>query len=148
MPISVCADGLLVMKNGVVLYEYLVEGIPVWKTHGINSASKVFTGCVAAILADQGKLSWDKPLHEYASQLKGTGEALRNLNKISKGCALIPACVPDWALGSQGTFLCVTWHPRIKLCMYPGMPHYALTLCWLQSVPLWGMQHRQACLQT
>ena len=71
-----CADGVLVMHNGKVVYEYLLEGVPVWRTHGINSASKVFTGCVAAILADQGKLAWDKPLHGYAPQLKGTGKAL------------------------------------------------------------------------
>ena len=75
------ADGLLVMQNGTVLYEFLVEGVPAWRTHGINSASKVFTGCVAAILADQGKLSWDQPLHEYAPQLKGTGETPRSLQK-------------------------------------------------------------------
>lgn len=72
-----CADGLLVMHNGKVVHEYLLEGVPTWRTHGINSASKVFTGCVAAILADQGKLSWDKPLHQYALQLKGTGEPLQ-----------------------------------------------------------------------
>ena len=72
------------MQNGKILYEYLVEGIPSWRTHGINSASKVFTGCVAAILADQGKLSWDQPLHDYAPQLKGTGKALRNLNRHQK----------------------------------------------------------------
>lgn len=69
------ADGLLVMHKGKVVYEYLVEGIPAWRPHSLNSASKVFTGCVAAILADQGKLTWDRPLHEYAPQLKGTGDA-------------------------------------------------------------------------
>lgn len=62
------------MHHGKVVYEYLVDGVPAWQTHGLNSASKVFTGCVAAILADQGKLSWDKPLHDYAPQLKGTGD--------------------------------------------------------------------------
>lgn len=72
------ADGLLVMHEGKVVYEYLLEGVPAWRTHGINSASKVFTGCVAAILADQGKLSWDKPLHEYAPQLKGTGQSWKH----------------------------------------------------------------------
>ncbi len=70
------ADGLLVMHHGKVVYEYLVNGVPAWQTHGLNSASKVFTGCVAAILADQGNLSWDKPLHDYAPQLKGTGDGI------------------------------------------------------------------------
>ena len=75
------ADGLLVMHKGKVVYEYLVEGIPAWRTHSLNSASKVYTGCVAAILADQGKLSWDQPLHEYAPQLKGTGDAAISIRK-------------------------------------------------------------------
>lgn len=67
------ADGLLVMHHGEVVFEHLVDGIPVWKTHSLNSAAKVFTGCVAAILADQGKLNWDIPLDGHVHELKGTG---------------------------------------------------------------------------
>jgi len=67
------------VHRGEVVFEYLVEGVPGWKTHGMNSASKVFTGCVAAILADQGLLSWDMPLHEFAHELKGTGEGFDSL---------------------------------------------------------------------
>ena len=63
------------MHDGKVVFEYLVEGVPAWKTHGINSASKVFTGCVAAVLAEQGKLDWKAPLHQYVKELQGTGDA-------------------------------------------------------------------------
>ena len=73
---SVCnvyADGLLIMHHGKVKFEYLLPGIPQWQTHALNSSSKVFTGCVAAILADQGKLDWQQPLHTYVDELKGTG---------------------------------------------------------------------------
>lgn len=66
-------DGLLVMHNGQVVYEYLIAGVPVWRTHAINSASKVFTGCVAAVLADQGRLDWKAPLQQYVQELEGTG---------------------------------------------------------------------------
>lgn len=63
------------MRKGEVVYEYLLEGVPPWQTHALNSASKVFTGCVAAILADQGLLDWQQPLHMYTEELKGTGAA-------------------------------------------------------------------------
>ena len=62
------------MHNGQVVYEYLIPGVPVWRTHAINSASKVFTGCVAAVLADQGRLDWNTPVDQYVTELEGTGE--------------------------------------------------------------------------
>lgn len=71
--VDACPDGLLIMHNGEVKYQYLLEGIPQWQTHALNSASKVFTGCVAAILAEQGLLDWQKPLDTYVDELKGTG---------------------------------------------------------------------------
>lgn len=61
------------MHKGEVKFEYLLRGIPQWQTHALNSASKVFTGCVAAILAEQGMLDWQQPLHTYVPELKGTG---------------------------------------------------------------------------
>ena len=63
------------MHKGKVVFDYLVEGIPAWKTHSLNSASKVFVGCVAAVLADQQKLDWSQPLNKYAPQLKGSGKS-------------------------------------------------------------------------
>ena len=61
------------MHNGQVVFEHLIAGVPVWRTHAINSASKVFTGCVAAVLADQGRLDWTAPLQQYVKELEGTG---------------------------------------------------------------------------
>ncbi len=86
------------MHHGKVVYEYLVDGVPAWQTHALNSGSKVFTGCVAAILADQGKLSWDKPLHDYAPQLKGTGDGTAVVSRPygSDSCCTgvqLPFCV-------------------------------------------------------
>ncbi|DBA86101.1 TPA: hypothetical protein ACH3X1_005621 [Trebouxia sp. C0004] len=61
------------MHHGKVVYEYLVDGVPAWADARPQLCLQGVTGSVAAILADQGKLSWDKSLHNYAPQLKGTG---------------------------------------------------------------------------
>lgn len=93
---SVCnvhADGLLIMHQGKVKFEYLLPGIPQWQTHALNSASKVFTGCVAAILADQGELDWQRPLHTYVDELKGTG-AIRSVVQLRLQC--------NWVCGAIG----------------------------------------------
>jgi CubicO group peptidase (beta-lactamase class C family) len=66
-------DGLLILHKGQVVFEYRHDSFGPRQTHVLNSASKVFTGCVAAILAEQGKLDWHSPLDEVLPELKGTG---------------------------------------------------------------------------
>ena len=36
----------------------------------IGSCSKAFTAAAAALLVDQGKLEWDRPVHEYLPWLE------------------------------------------------------------------------------
>ena len=64
--VGIVKDGSVVLNEG---FGYADEGKQLKADadtlYQIGSCSKAFTAAAAAVLVDQGKLEWDKPVREY-----------------------------------------------------------------------------------
>jgi CubicO group peptidase (beta-lactamase class C family) len=71
LAVAVVADGRVVYAAGFG-YRDLEKKLPVTPhtQFGIGSCTKAFTAATLAILADEGKLDWDKPVRAYLPEFK------------------------------------------------------------------------------
>jgi hypothetical protein len=65
-------DGFLVVHKGEVVHEQYWNGMKPWTRHLLFSVTKSYTGMIAGILADEGRLDMDAQLTHYIPELKGT----------------------------------------------------------------------------
>ncbi|MFT3821860.1 MAG: serine hydrolase [Rubrivivax sp.] len=67
------ADATLVMKDGKVVYETYMEGMPAQNPHLMFSVTKSVVGLIASQLIDEGALRADRLVTEYLPELKDSG---------------------------------------------------------------------------
>lgn len=69
--IGIIKDGKTVLCEGFGLRD-VEQGLPATKDslYQIGSCTKAFTAALVAILADQGKLSWDEPIVNYMPEVR------------------------------------------------------------------------------
>lgn len=68
-------DALLILQDGAVVTEwYGPEGAPD-RTHAVMSITKSVIGCVAAVLAERGRLDTDRQITHYVPELADSGYA-------------------------------------------------------------------------
>lgn len=68
-------DALLILQDGAVVTEwYGPEGAPD-RTHAVMSITKSVIGCVAAALAERGRLDTDRQVTQYVPELADSGYA-------------------------------------------------------------------------
>lgn len=65
-------DGLVVLKNGVVVYEHYDHTNTDASVHATFSISKSITGLLCGILVGQGKLNLDRPVSSYVPEVMGS----------------------------------------------------------------------------
>ena len=66
-------DGLLVLKNGEIIFEKYYGHLTKSRPHLMNSVSKSVVGLVAGKLADEGVIDLSKPVSEYVPALSESG---------------------------------------------------------------------------
>ncbi len=66
-------DALLVLRDGVVVEERYVGEMTAQTPHLLMSVSKSIVGCVAGILASQGRLDPEAPVTHYVPEVRGSG---------------------------------------------------------------------------
>jgi CubicO group peptidase (beta-lactamase class C family) len=83
-------DALLVLQDGAVVEEQYVEEMSPRTPHLLMSVSKSIVGCVAGILAYQGRLDTDAPVTRYVEEVRGSGydgATVRDLLDMRTGVA-------------------------------------------------------------
>src|SRR5580704_9639398 len=71
LSIAVIEDGKVILSKGYGLRDMKRSQPVTPKTlFAIGSSTKSFTVTSLGVLADQGKLDWDKPLHEYLPEFQ------------------------------------------------------------------------------
>jgi len=83
-------DAVLIMHNGRVVLERYFGAMSVDTPHLLMSVSKSIVGCVAGILAEQGRLDTDAPISRYVPEVAGSGydgATVRHLLDMRTGVA-------------------------------------------------------------
>ena len=65
-------DGLIVLKNDEIVYEYYGRDNDEESIHIMMSMTKSVTGLVCGILAERGQLDVNAPIVKYVPEIKGT----------------------------------------------------------------------------
>jgi CubicO group peptidase (beta-lactamase class C family) len=83
-------DALVVLHHGRLVTERYEAGMTAATPHLLMSVSKSLVGCVAGVLADQGRLDPDAPVTDYVPEAEPSGYAgatIRNLLDMRTGVA-------------------------------------------------------------
>ena len=83
-------DAVLIVHNGRVVLERYFGAMSVDTPHLLMSVSKSIVGCVAGILAEQGRLDTDAPITRYVPEVAGfgyDGATVRHLLDMRTGVA-------------------------------------------------------------
>jgi len=75
-------DGLLILKDGEILFEKYYGHLTQDRPHLINSVSKSIVGLVAGKLAAQGVVDLDKPVSHYVPALANSGYGPDSLQTV------------------------------------------------------------------
>ncbi len=66
------SDGLLVLHDGDVAFEWYAHGMTAATPHLLQSVSKSLTATLVGVLVDRGRLDPLAPITEYVTELRGT----------------------------------------------------------------------------
>jgi CubicO group peptidase (beta-lactamase class C family) len=123
-------DGLLVLRDGAVAFEWYGNGFTADAKHIIFSVSKSITGTVAGALVAQGKLDPDAPVTRYVPEAAGSvyGDCtVRHVLDMTVGLAF----VEDY-LDATGDFaryrLATGWNPSSEPGNVADLHRFLLTL--------------------
>jgi len=101
------SDGIVVLKDGAVVYEAYWNGMDAATPHILMSATKSVTGLVAGVLAARGVLDLDAPVSAYVPETAATpyeDATLRQMLDMRTGVRLDPV--------QQAAYLAATgWEP-------------------------------------
>jgi CubicO group peptidase (beta-lactamase class C family) len=85
---GVCADGIIILRSGRVVYERYLHGMKPDTPHLYQSVTKALASCVAADLVETGSLQVDDRVADIVPELEGSayGDAtIRHLLDMSVG---------------------------------------------------------------
>jgi len=88
---TTATDGLVVLKDGSVVFEFYANGMTDRTPHILMSASKSIAGLIAGLLQQRGELAVDAPVSEYVPEVAGTayqGATVRHLLDMRAGVIL------------------------------------------------------------
>jgi CubicO group peptidase (beta-lactamase class C family) len=88
---ATATDGLVILHDGRIVYEFYDHGTTAQSPHIVMSATKSVTGLVACILHAQGALDVDAPVSNYVPEIAGTayrGATVRHLLDMRTGVVL------------------------------------------------------------
>ncbi|MFE3572655.1 serine hydrolase, partial [Bacillus subtilis] len=116
-------DGLLVLHQGVVVYEAYARGMRPNDMHIVMSVSKSFAGTLAGVLIERGALAAEDDVVKHIPELAGTsfeGASVRDLLDMRAGtnCADMNL---DWA----------EWGPQFGWA--PGTPSEPDAIAYLAT---------------
>jgi CubicO group peptidase (beta-lactamase class C family) len=112
-------DAILIMKDGVLVYERYFGATAPATQHILFSVTKSFVGTIAEMLIDEGKINPDATAATYVAELAGSGlgdATVREILDMRTGLAFSEDYVP----GQTGPHRCAAhehWH---RLGAAPG----------------------------
>lgn len=109
-------DGLMVVRDGVVVFEHYVDGMDPSTTHLLQSVSKSLTATLAGVLAGQGRFDLSATVPTYIEELGGTswdGCTMQQLLDMRAGTAFDESDYEDEASESYRGFRILGWLPRL-----------------------------------
>jgi len=111
-------DAILVMKQGVVVYERHFGATTPATQHILFSVTKSFVGTLAEMLIDEGKLSPDAKAAAYVPELEGSGlgdATVREILDMRTGLAFSEDYVPGQTglTDVQRMSIATGWVPRL-----------------------------------
>jgi CubicO group peptidase (beta-lactamase class C family) len=111
-------DAILIMKDGVVVYERHFGATTPATQHILFSVTKSFVGTIAEMLIDEGKLRPDAKAATYVPELEGSGlgdATLRELLDMRTGLAFSEDYVPGQTglTDVQRMSIATGWVPRL-----------------------------------
>ena len=109
-------DGLMVVRDGVVVFEHYVDGMTPSTTHLLQSVSKSLTATLAGVLVGQGRFDLDATVPDVIEELAGTcwdGCTMQHLLDMRAGVAFDESDYEDEDSESYRGFRILGWLPRL-----------------------------------
>lgn len=111
-------DAILVMKNGVVVYERHFGATTPATQHILFSVTKSFVGTIAEMLIEEGRIKPDAKAAEYVAELAGSGlgdATIREILDMRTGLAFSEDYVPGQTglTDVQRMSISTGWVPRL-----------------------------------
>ncbi len=123
-------DAVVVLHDGLLVYERYYDGMTEDTPHLLMSVSKSVVGCVAGILVEQGLLDPDEQVSTYVAEIAPSGYAgatVRNLLDMRSGVAFSEEYTdPDAEVRVMERYM--GWRPGIDGDAAGGMYTYLSTL--------------------
>lgn len=116
-------DGLMVVRDGAVVFEHYVEGMTPSSTHILQSVSKSFTATLTGVLVDQGRFELNATVPDHLEELRGTcwdGCAIQQLLDMRAGTAFDETDYEDENSESYRGFRMLGWLPRLPEDLMPA----------------------------
>ena len=108
-------DGLMVVRDGQVVFEHYVDGMTPSTTHILQSVSKSLTATLTGVLVDQGRFDLHTTVPDHIEELRGTcwdGCTMQHLLDMRAGTAFDESDYEDAASESFRGFRILGWLPR------------------------------------
>ena len=109
-------DGLMVIQDGAIIFEYFAEGMTPSTTHLCQSVSKSLTATLTGVLVGQGRFDLNATVPDYIEELHGTcweGCTIQHLLDMSAGVAFDESDYEDEESESWRGFRALGWfYPR------------------------------------
>jgi len=109
-------DGLLVLRDGKVVFDYFRPGMMPATTHILQSVSKTLTATLTGILIEQGRFDVDTTVPDIIPELGGTcwdGCTIQHLLDMRSGTAFDESDYEDQDSESYRGFRILGWLPRL-----------------------------------
>jgi CubicO group peptidase (beta-lactamase class C family) len=101
---ATATDGLVIVHDGRIAYEFYDHGTTAQTPHIVMSVTKSVTGLVAGILQARGVLDIDAPVSNYVPEIAGTayrGASVRHLLDMRTGIVLDAQQLRDYAVATN-----------------------------------------------
>jgi CubicO group peptidase (beta-lactamase class C family) len=109
-------DGLMVVRDGIVVFEHYVDGMTPSTTHILQSVSKSLTATLTGVLVDQGRFELEATVPDHVEELGGTcwdGCSMQHLLDMRAGTAFDESDYEDESSESYLGFRILGWLPRL-----------------------------------
>lgn len=123
-------DGFLVLRDGVLIYEWYANGFDVDAPHIVFSISKSISAILAGILVGQGKLDPEAPVTRYIPEVAGSAYADATVRHVLDMTVSID--FDESYLDPHGAFAryreAMGWNPVGDPAKTPGLHPFLTTL--------------------
>ena len=109
-------DGLMIVRDGVVVFEHYVDGMTTSTSHITQSVSKSLAATLTGVLVGSGRFTLDATVPDYIEELRGTcweGCSMQHLLDMRSGTAFDESDYEDETSESHRGFRILGWLPRL-----------------------------------